>query len=122
MKERTRILRENEEKLRSIFNSSPDAIAVSDLKGNMVDCNQANLDVLGFSTKDETRDKNNLMFVGKKDQQKVKETMKNVLNTGSVTNVEYTALNNDGHEFPAEFSASVIKDTSGNPHRFCGYN
>lgn len=118
MKERTRILRENEEKLRSIFNSSPDAIAVSDLKGNMVDCNQANLDVLGFSTKDETRDKNNLMFVGKKDQQKVKETMKNVLNTGSVTNVEYTALNNDGHEFPAEFSASVIKDTSSNPTGF----
>jgi PAS domain S-box-containing protein len=41
VKERTRILRENEEKLRSTFNSSPDAISVSDLKGNIVDCNQA---------------------------------------------------------------------------------
>jgi PAS domain S-box-containing protein len=118
VKERTRILRENEEKLRSIFNSSPDVIAVSDLKGNMVECNQANLDFLGFSTKDETIGRNSLMFVAKKDQQKVKETMKNVLNTSSVTNVEYTALNKDGHEIPAEFSASVIKDSSGNPTGF----
>ena len=34
VKERTKTLKENEEKLLSIFNSSPDAIAVSDLKGN----------------------------------------------------------------------------------------
>ena len=35
VKERTKTLKENEEKLRIIFNSSPDAIAVSDLKGNI---------------------------------------------------------------------------------------
>lgn len=117
-KERTRGLRVNEEKLRSIFNSSPAAIAVFDLKGNIVDCNKATLDFLGLSTKDELNGKNGLMFVAKKDQQKVKETIKNVLKTSSVTNVEYIALNNDGYEFPAEFSASVIKDTSGNPTGF----
>jgi two-component system NtrC family sensor kinase len=118
VKERTRILRENEEKLRSTFNSSPDSIAVSDLKGNIVDCNQATLDFLGFSTKDEILGKNGLMFVAKKDQQKVKEKMKSILKAGSVTNLEYIALNKYGNEFPAEVSASAIKDSSGNPTGF----
>ena len=118
VKERTKTLRENEEKLQSIFNSSPDVIAVSDLKGNIIDCNKATLDFLGFSTKDEVIGKEGLMFVAKKDQQKVKTSMKNVLKTSSVTSVEYVALNKEGNEFPAEFSASVIKDASDNPIGF----
>jgi PAS domain S-box-containing protein len=118
VKERTNTLKENEEKLLSIFNSSPDAITVSDLKGNIIECNQAILDFLGFSTKDEIIGKNALTFVAKKDQQKVKEIMKNVLEVGPLTNVEYAALNKDGYEFSAEFSASAIKDYSGNPTGF----
>jgi len=118
VKERTKTLRESEEKLRSIINSSPDYITVSDLKGNIIECNQAILDFLGFSTKDEIIGKNALIFIAKKDQQKVKEIMKNVLEVGPLTNVEYAALNKDGYEFPAEFSASAIKDYSGNPTGF----
>jgi len=118
VKERTRTLRENEEKLRSIFNSSPDAIAVSDLKGNIIECNKATLDFLGFSTKDEIIGKNSLIFVAKKDQQKVRESMNNVLELGPLINVEYAALHKDGYEFPAEFSASAIKDQSGSPTGF----
>jgi len=118
VKERTKTLRENEEKLRSIFNSSPDAIAVSDLKGNIIECNKATLAFLGLSTKDEIIGKNSLIFVAKKDQQKVIRTMKNVLKTDPLINVEYAALNKDGYEFPAEFSASAIKDHSGNPTGF----
>ena len=59
-----------------------------------------------------------VIFVAKKDRQKVRETMKNVLEISSVTNVEYAALNKDGYEFSAEFSASAIKDPSGNPTGF----
>lgn len=115
VKERTKTLKENEEKLRSIFNSSPDAIAVSDIKGNIIDCNKATIDFLGLSTKDEIIGKNGLTFVAKQDQQKVKNIIKKVLKNGTLTNIEYTALNKDSHEFPAEFSASAIKDHSGRP-------
>jgi two-component system NtrC family sensor kinase len=118
VKERTKTLRESEEKLRSIFNSSPDAIAVYDLTGNIIECNQATLDFLGVSTKDEVIDKNGLIFVAKKDRKKVSKSMKNVLEVGLIVNMEYTALNKDGYEFPAEFSASAIKDPSGNPNGF----
>ena len=118
VKKRTKTLRESEEKLRSIFNSSPDAIAVSDLKGNIIECNKAALDFLGFSKKKELIGKRSLMFIEKTDQQKVRKIMKNVLEVGPLINVEYAALNKDGYKFPAEFSASVIKDHSGNPTGF----
>jgi PAS domain S-box-containing protein len=118
VKERTKNLRESEEKLRSIFNSSPDAIAVSDLKGNIIECNKAALDFLGLSKKNELISKSSLMFIEKKDQQKVKKIMKNVLEGDPLINVEYAALNKDGYKFPAEFSASAIKDHSGNPTGF----
>ena len=118
VKKRTKTLRESEEKLRSIFNSSPDAIAVSDLKGNIIECNKAALDFLGFSKKNELIGKRSLMFVAKKDQPKLRKIMKNVNEVGPLINVEYAALNKDGYEFPAEFSASVIKDHSGNPTGF----
>ncbi len=117
VKERTKTLKENEEKLRSIFNSSPDAIAVSDLKGNIIECNKATLDFLGLQ-KDEIISKNGLTFVAKQDQQKVKNTMKKVLKNGPLISIEYTALNKDGNEFPAEFSASAIKNHSGKPTGF----
>ena len=118
VKKRTKTLRESEEKLRSIFNSSPDAIAVSDLKGNIIECNKAALDFLGFSKKNELIGKRSLMFIEKTDQQKVRKIMKNVLEVGPLINVEYAALNKDGYKFPAEFSASAIKDHSGNPTGF----
>ena len=118
VKERTKILRENEEKLLSIFNSSPDAIAVSDLKGNIIECNQATLELLGFSSKDEIVGKNSLEFVAKTDRKRIMKTMKNVHDISSLTNVEYVALDKEGAEFPAEFSASTIKDSLGNPTGF----
>lgn len=118
VKERTKTLKESKEKLRSIFNSSPDAIAVYDLKRNLSECNQAMLDFLGIPTKDELIGKDGLFFVAKKDLKKIRKTMNNILKVGSISNLEFTALNEDGYEFPAEFSASAIKDPSGNPTGF----
>ena len=37
------------------------------------------------------------------------------LEAGSTKNVECTLLKKDGQEYPAELSASLIRDASGNP-------
>ena len=107
-----------ETKLRAIFASSPDAIAVSDLNGNITECNQATLDLLGYSSKEELIGKSGFEFIAKKDHQRAMENLKKTLEQGSVENIEYTFLTKDGHEFPAELSASVIKDSSGKPTGF----
>jgi len=111
-------LRESEEKLRKILGSSPDAITVTDLNGNIIECNQATLDIHGFSAKEELLGKSAMDFIAPKDQQRAAENMEKTLKQGSVKNLEYTFLTKDGHEFPAELSASVIRDSSGKPTSF----
>jgi len=107
-----------ETKLRAIFASSPDAITVIDLNGNIMECNQATLDLLGYSSKDDVIGKNGFALVAKKDRERAKENLKKVLEQGSMKNVEYTALTKDGREFLVGLSVSVIKDSSGNPTGF----
>jgi len=107
-----------EEKFRSVFASSPDAITVIDLNGNIIECNQATLGMLGFSSKDEVIGKSGFALVAEEDRERVKENLKKLLEEGSMKNAEYTALTKDGREILAEISSSVVRDSSGNPLGF----
>jgi len=109
---------EEKARLRAIFASSPDAITVSDLNGNVIDCNQATLDMGGFSSKEEVIGKNCFEFVAKKDQQRAMIALKKILEQGSVKNAEYPFSTKDGCKYTAELFASVIKDSSGKPTGF----
>lgn len=102
-----------EAELQAVLESSPDAITVSDLNGNVIQCNKATLDMLGFSSKDELIGKNGYELIAEKDRQKATENLKKTLDQGSVRNIEYAFLTRDGHEFPTELSASVLRDSSG---------
>lgn len=111
-------LRDSEEKLRRVIESSPDAIAVTNLNGNLVECNQAALDMHGFSTKEEVIGKNAFEFVALKDRQMVEMNLEKTLRRGYVKNLEVTLITKDGREFPAELSVSVIPDAAGKPAGF----
>jgi PAS domain S-box-containing protein len=111
---------EREERLRAVFGSSPDAITVSDLHGNILDCSEAAWKMLGFSSKEEVIGKSSFDFIAKKDRQKAYESLKKTLEQGTVRNLEYTLLNKDGEEFWGELSASILKDSLGNPLGFVG--
>lgn len=111
-------LRHSEEKLRRTVESSPDAITVTDLNGNIIECNTATLGIHGFSSKEEIIGKNAFELISKQDQEKAMKNLKRTLELGSVKNVEYTLVTKDGREFPGELSASVIRDISGTPTFF----
>lgn len=117
-KQMEKVLRESERKLRNILASSPDAITITDLKGNITECNQATLNLHGFSTKKELIGKSAFELIALKDHQRALENMKKTLKQGFMKNIGYTFLTKDGHEFPAELSASVIKDSRGKPWAF----
>jgi PAS domain S-box-containing protein len=111
-------LEESREKLTSIFRSCPDGITVSDLKGNIIECNRATLDMHGFSAKKEIIGKSALELIAPKDQQRALENMKKTLQKGSIRNREYTLITKNGSEFEGELSASVIRDNCGKPVSF----
>lgn len=117
-KQKEEMLQREQERIKSIFAASPDAITITDLNLNVTDCNQATLDLLGYSSKNEIIGKNFINFVASKDHKKVKEDVEKTLETGLVRNVEYTCITKKGNELIALISSSIVKDTKGNPRHF----
>jgi PAS domain S-box-containing protein len=111
-------LNESEEKLRSIFDSSPNAITVTDLEGKITDCNQATLDLHGYASKKELIGKSAFDLIARRDHEKALMNLKRTLEEGAVKGVEYTFMKRDGREFPAELSAGVVRDVQDKPESF----
>jgi PAS domain S-box-containing protein len=101
------------DKMRSILDSSPDSITVTDADAVIIDCNQATMDNLGYANKEELLGKNALETISVTDQKRALENLSVAIEKGSVHNIEYEIVRKDGQTFPANISASAIKDTSG---------
>ncbi len=113
VKERTKGLKESEEKLRSIFAASPDAITVTNLDGVVIECNMQTLRMHEYSSKADLIGKSAFELIAECDKQRALENMRKTLEQGLIANIEYTFVTCNGREFPAELSASVIRDALG---------
>jgi PAS domain S-box-containing protein len=102
------------EKLKVILASSPDAIMISDLNGNLVDCNKATLLLSGYSSKEEIVGKSSFEFIAEKDRERALKNLKKTLEQGTTKNIEYTLLKKGKEEYLGELSANTLRDSSGN--------
>ena len=118
VKERTKDLKESEERLKSILAASPDAITVTDLEGNIVECTEQAWKTYGSPSKEGLIGRNVFELVAERDRERARATMKKTFDLGLVRNAEYTLLKQDGCEYPAELSASVIRNASSMPVGF----
>jgi PAS domain S-box-containing protein len=108
-------LRESEEKLRNILYSSPDAIIVSDLRGNITECNQAALDLFEYKDVDELINADAKQLVIPEMKEKGMAALKRVIRTGSVKNEEFELLTRKGHRVFIDLSASLLRDSNERP-------
>jgi len=107
-------LRESEEKLRLIFESESDGVAVTDLDGNLLQVNQTAVRLHGYDSKEELIGHSSFELFALKDRVKAMENMKRTLQMGRLGEVEYRLLRNDGSEFDAGIDGAVLRDASGN--------
>jgi two-component system NtrC family sensor kinase len=109
-----------QERLRAIFNSSPNPIMIIDLQGNITECNQETLQLLESPSKQEVIGRNILEFVenSARDRRRVSECLKKTLEQGTVKDVEFTLLPKSGGGCIGEISASIVTDLSGNATSF----
>lgn len=111
-------LQTSEEKLKNVFASISDSITITDLKGDIVDCNQAALDLNGVSSKEEILGRSAFDFIATKDRSRAKRNLKKTLEQGFLKDAEYILLDHHNRQFPGELSASVVKNASGEPVGF----
>jgi PAS domain S-box-containing protein len=114
------VLRESEARYRALFETTPNGIAMTDLDGKMLLCNQQAASLVGYESPEEMVGINALDLIAKSDQQLANLNAQKTVNEGRVINAEYNLLRRDGSYFPAEISAVLLRDASGAPSGFIG--
>ena len=116
--ERTRAeeaLRESEVRYRTLVETSPDAISVSNPDGTLLFCNRQAAVLYGYESEAEILQLNAYELLAPEEHSRAAANLEEMLKLGCIKDTEYTMLRKDGCRFPAEISASLIRDPQGNP-------
>lgn len=103
---------------RSVVETSPDAIFVTDLTGRVLIVNEQAAVQNGLASADQLLDLNAFDFIALEDRTRAVENARLTLERGSVRNVEYELLRRDGERMVVELSASLIRNPAGLPCAF----
>jgi PAS domain S-box-containing protein len=108
-------LKESEERYHGLYDSSIDGIASADLEGNILECNQAYADMLGY-TKEELYKKSLLELVPQESLD-IDDTVhiKQVIKNGYSDEFEGKHIKKDGTIIPVSVRLWLIKDSESKP-------
>jgi two-component system cell cycle sensor histidine kinase/response regulator CckA len=111
-------LRESEERYRTLLETTPLAVTMTNLNGVIVFCNPQTLALHGAREESEILGRNATDLIAPEDRPRAMENLRRTLEWGGVRTVPYTFLRLDGTRFPAELNASLIVDKAGTPRYF----
>src|SRR4030042_6394519 len=107
-----------EEELRLLSDAvrmTSESVAIADLKGEILDINEAGLRMYGLYDRADLVGKDPFDIIVPEDQQKALESMAKILVEGSLKTVEYHILRKDGRKALIETSVSLIRGEKGEP-------
>ncbi len=107
-------IRESERKYRELYETTKDGIAATDLEGNIIECNQAFLDMIGYSMA-KIRNKNILNITPKKWHKLVAKIVDEIKARGYSDEFETEYIKKDGTVSYISVRAWLKKDREGKP-------
>jgi len=102
-------IKESEEKYRTIFNSSPDYIFITDIRGKILDMNPALLERIGI-TLEEIRNKNFMDFYAGDNTHDLRAMGQSILAGKEIKGVEVKAKSKRGEVFEYEVNSVPLKE------------
>lgn len=108
-------LRESEERYKTLVETSPHAVIMSDLEGRITFASRRTTELHGCETVRELYGRDPLGFVVPEDHDKFRTNMQRIFESGVLRNIEYTLVRQDGTHYAAELSSSLIRDSDGQP-------
>jgi PAS domain S-box-containing protein len=108
-------LRESEARYRTVVETSPDAIVLTDLQANVLLCNEGAAALIGYESAAAMIGRSAFTFIAPGDLERAQASLQRVLTAGSVKQAEHVLLRTDGATLPAEVSASLLVDAAGRP-------
>jgi len=106
LKQKVSELTETNEKLHSLFDTLPQIIVETDLKGNLLYANQKTFELTGYNTEDFTNGINATQLVIPEERSKAIQNMQKILNGEKLQGNEYVALRKDGSTYPVRVYSS----------------
>lgn len=111
-------LLESVEKYRSLVESSPDAILLTNLDHKILFASQHALEFFGASDVKDLLGQNVVDFFAPEDRQRAENNARSTLSRGVTRNIEYTFLKLNGARFPVELNMTVVRNAQGQPVAF----
>ncbi|TVQ17527.1 MAG: PAS domain S-box protein [Bacteroidetes bacterium] len=106
-----KILAEKEERLRTIINTSPDAIAITQLDGTITFASEKSAQMMGMDKPAELIGKNVFDFLPPEDIEKARNTLRNLIHDNApFERQEFKTIRKDGNVFFQETNASLLYD------------
>jgi len=106
------------ERYRALVDTSPDAITLSDLEGNIAMTNAQTLIIHQYDNLNELIGKNIIELILPTDAEKVLKGMKRTIEEGIIKEYEITMVHKDGSPFPAALNAAILHDSQNAPSGF----
>ncbi len=114
-------IRESEVKFRSLYEASIDGIVRTNMEGKILECNQAYLDMIGY-TMEEIIELTYQQITPKKWHEMEEGIVKNqFIARGYSDEYEKEYIKKDGAIFPVALKGWLLRDTNGNPKEMHGY-
>ena len=106
-------LRSSEEMYRTMAETVPDVVVMTDLEGRITYASQRAAELYGSESAEELLGRSAFDFIAPEDHERAMANLRETLEEGAVRDVEYALLRQDGTRIPAELSAAAIRDASG---------
>lgn len=112
------LLRESESRYRTLIETSPDAIILTDLNMKLLFGNQQAAALLGYGRIEDLIGRNAFDLIAPQSHDYAQAVLGRALTHGRVANAEVTLRRQNGTLFPAEISGSLLTDANGRPTAF----
>ncbi|MEJ2688912.1 MAG: PAS domain S-box protein, partial [Deltaproteobacteria bacterium] len=110
-------LRESSERYRLLTELSPNAVTVTDTVGTIRMLNQRALAIYGHALESEVIGRSMFEWVTEPDLGRATEALQELFRNGVTHSVELNLQRKDGSIFHGEANASLLRDSSGQPHQ-----
>ncbi len=108
-------LRTSEERYRSLVETSPDSVTLTDLDLNILFTNQQTAHLFGFDRAEDLIGKDVMDLFAEEDRPQTPTHGQRARGLGELKNIEFTMVRQDGMLFPVELNTSLISDADRNP-------
>ncbi len=110
--------REAAAKTRAIFDAMTDGIAATDMRGHLIDANDANARMLGYASREEMLTLDSFDIVVPEEAERARAGLMKTLREGASGIIEYHLKRRDGSVFEGELNSALMRNAEGQPIGF----